>query len=106
MKRDLLRSEEIRHRGQINRLPLLRHHDSATTLAQPLVGIGHNGNLADGGMLVEKRLDLHDRNILAAANDHVLRPAGDPDVALIIDLGEVAGVEPSLGIRIVQMGAA
>ena len=58
------------------------------------------------GMLVEKCLDLDDGNVFAAANDHVLRPAGDPDVALIIDLGEVAGVEPSLGIRIVQLRAA
>ena len=55
------------------------------------------------GMLVEKRLDLDDGNVLAAANDHVLRPAGDPDVAPIIDLGQVAGVEPALGIGVVQM---
>ena len=59
-----------------------------------------------GGMLVEKCLDLDDGNVFAAANDHVLRPAGDPDVAPIIDLGEVAGVEPSLGICVVQMRPA
>jgi hypothetical protein len=59
--------------------------------------------VADGGMLVEKRLDLHDRNIFTAADDHVFRPAGDPDVAPIIDLGEVAGVEPPLPICVVQM---
>src|SRR6266849_8471703 len=59
LKRNLLRLEEIRHGGQVDRLPLLRHYDSATALAQPLVGIGHDGNLADSWMLIEKWLDLH-----------------------------------------------
>ena len=45
-------------------------------------------------MLVEDVLDVGDRDVLSAADDHVLRTAGDVEVAVLVDDGEVTGVEP------------
>ena len=45
-------------------------------------------------------LDLDRRDVLAAADDDVLRAILDQDVALIVDHGHVAGVEPAVADRL------
>ena len=50
-------------------------------------------------MFEQQVLDLDDRHVLAAADDDVLDAAVDADVALIVDVGEIAGVEPTLGVE-------
>ena len=56
-------------------------------------------------MAIEQVLDLDHRDVLAAADDHVLAAAGDADIALRVDAGQVAGVEPVVGIGAVQVRA-
>ena len=51
-------------------------------------------------MLEQRRLDLHAVNVLAAADHHVLGPVDDVDEALVVDTGDVAGVQPAAGERL------
>src|SRR4051794_15438512 len=55
-------------------------------------------------MLVQQGLNLHDGDVLASTDDDVLRPAGDPDVSIRINAGQVASVEPALAVNAVQFG--
>ena len=48
------------------------------------------------GWLVEHRLDLAGRDVLAAADDQVLLAAGDEQVAVLVQVADVAGVQPAV----------
>ncbi len=84
--------------------PFLQHHHGAGPLAEPRVGIGDDRHLGDGRMAVEQRLDLDDGDVLAAADDDVLGPAGDAHIARLVEPGEIAGIEPPLRIGGVPFG--
>ena len=51
----------------------------------------------DVGVLEDRRLDLDRVDVLAAADDHVLRAVDDVDEAVLVDARDVAGVQPALG---------
>ena len=51
-------------------------------------------------MLVERSFDLGGVHVLAAANDDVLEPVDDVEVAIVVEAAEVAGVEPAVGERL------
>ena len=55
-----------------------------------------DGGLLHRGMAQQRRLDLDRRDVLAAADDHVLEPVADLDVAVGMDDRGVAGVEPAV----------
>src|SRR5205823_4986227 len=38
-------------------------------------------------------------NVAAAADDHILLAAGDPQIARLVDLSEIAGHKPSCGVE-------
>ena len=48
----------------------------------------------DVGVLEERGLDLDGVDVLAAADDDVLRAVDDVDVALVVDARDVPGVQP------------
>src|SRR3970282_2313467 len=62
-----------------------------------------NGRLVHRRVLLQHRLDLPRRDVLAAADDQVLRPAGDVDVAVVVHPADVAGVEPAAAHRLVSL---
>ena len=69
----------------------------AELLAVARIGQAEGLDVGDGGMRVEKLLDLAGINVLAAADDHVLQPPDDVAVALRVDGREIAGMhEPGL----------
>ena len=49
-------------------------------------------------MLVEQFLDLARGDVLAAADDDLLQPPGDAEVAVGLAQGDVAGVQPTVGV--------
>ena len=53
--------------------------------------------LGDAGHLVDAALDLGRVDVVAAADDQVLAAADDRDVAAVVDLADVAGLEPAVG---------
>ncbi len=74
--RDLLGLQELDHRRRSRCVwPGLGHDHRAGALAQPLVRVGHDGHLGHRRVPVQQRLDLDHRDVLAAADDHVLAAA-------------------------------
>ncbi len=69
-------------------------------LAPALVGQPEDGHLADGRVAHEDLLDLDRVDVLAAGDDHVLLAVDERDVAVLVDLAEVAGVEPAAAERL------
>ena len=47
------------------------------------------------GVVVERLLDLPRVDVVAAADDHVLHAVDDEEVAVLVAVAEVAGVEPA-----------
>ena len=64
-------------------------------LAPFLVGDRHDGDFGDGGVIGQRLLHFDRRDVLAARDDDVLHAVAQFDVAIGMDHGEVAGVEPA-----------
>ena len=67
-------------------------------LAVALVGDADDLHVLDVGVGEQELLDLPRVHVLAAADDHVLDPPDDVDVAVVVHHGEVAGVHPPVGV--------
>src|SRR6266481_3228653 len=91
------------HSGQIDRAPGPRNDERAAALAEPRVRKADHGDRGHRGMLVEQVLDLDDRYVFPAPDQNVLYPARNADVAVIVRVGEIAGIEPSLAIESLQL---
>ena len=76
-----------------------RHDDRADALAHHPFLDPDDGDVGDGGVLVEHRLHLHAVDVLAAADHDVLQPVDDVQEPLGVDVADVAGVEPSVAER-------
>src|ERR1700730_4338828 len=87
------------HSGQITRAPGPRNDERAAALAEPRVRKADHGDRGNRGMLVEQVLDLDDRYVFPAPDQNVLYPTRNADVAVIVRVGEIAGIEPSLAIE-------
>ncbi len=59
------------------------------------MGNADDGDLRDGGVSRDRVLDLDGVHILAAGNDHVVEAVDKVDVAVGIDVADVAGVIPA-----------
>src|SRR3954447_18160397 len=68
----------------------------------PQLGVRHaeHGGLGHRGMLVEDLLDLARVDVVAAADDQLLLAVDDEEVAVLVDLGHVATVEPAVLDRV------
>ena len=78
--------------------PAVRLHDRGDLLAPRRSGTPSTATSATGGMGEQHVLDLARVDVLAAADDHVLEPAVDAQVAALVHGAEVAGVQPALGV--------
>src|SRR5262249_58336310 len=54
----------------------------------------------DRGMQRQAAFDLHRRDVLAAADDHVVDAAGDEEIAVAVEISGVAGEIPALAQRL------
>ncbi len=61
------------------------------------MGHGNRHSLSHGGMAVEGVLDLLGGDVLAAADDQILLPAGDEDGGLGTDEADIAHPEEAVG---------
>src|SRR5580700_5079501 len=73
-----------------------RDHPRHQLLAVALVGHADYLDVGDVWMGVEELLDLARVDVLTAADHHVLDPADDADVTVLVHRREVAGVHPAL----------
>src|SRR3954454_14535718 len=88
--------DEVAHVVLAGVLTVLEHDRGADLLAHLLVGHRDHGGLGHGGVLVEDLLDLARIDVVAAADDHVLLAVDDEEVAVLVDAGHVARVEPAV----------
>ena len=74
----------------------LEHHVRVHHLA-PL-GVRHSDHTGfrHGGMLRERGFHLQRRNVAAAANDHILLPAHEPEVPVFVVPAEIARLDPAV----------
>ena len=70
------------------------YDDGSSDLSPAVVGDADDGRLGHGRVLEEAVLDLDGRDVLAAADDHVLLAVDDGQVPLGVQRPAVAGVEP------------
>ncbi|TVU48510.1 hypothetical protein EJB05_08148, partial [Eragrostis curvula] len=83
--------------------------EGARRLAPARVRHGDDGGVADGRVAEEHLLHLLAADVLPAADDHVLGPVLDLDVAVGVDHADVAGEEPAalegglVGLRVLEV---
>src|SRR5438105_15367147 len=85
--------DELGFRGTRARL---QHHVGVGRLSPLLVRQADDRRLLYRGVAQQDPLDLQARDVLAAADDHVLDPITYLDVPIRVQYGRVAGVEPSV----------
>ena len=95
---NLFRGEVAAEPVELERATGAQRHEGARAFLEPRIGHRHERGVGDHRDAVERGLDLDDRDVLAAADDHVLAAAADADVALGVHAREVAGVEPAVGV--------
>ena len=74
------------------------HDDGHHFLAEVGVRNAEHDGLVHAGNRHQRALDGGRRDVLAAADDHVLAAPGDPQVALVVQAAEIAGVQPAFGV--------
>src|SRR5262249_22138436 len=78
--------------------------EGGNDLAPALVRDPDHGHLGDCGMQRQATFDLDRRDVLAAADDHVVDAAGDEEIAITVQIAGIAGEIPALaqglGVRV------
>ncbi len=78
----------------------LAQHDKGNDRLTPfLIGCAHDGRLTDGGVLHEDVLDLGWCDVLAAADNGVVRAPFDKQELRAVEVGTVSGREPAVLIE-------
>src|SRR5207249_160797 len=78
---------------------IAQHDGRAHLLAQRGVRDRERGSFRDREVGEQRLFDLARRNLLAAAVDDLLEPAGDREVAVVVEHTLVAGAEPAVAER-------
>ncbi len=71
-------------------------HERGHRLSPPAILAAGDGNLGDGGMLQQGRFDAIRADVLAAADDQVVAAALHPEVPVVVEAAEIAGVKPAV----------
>ncbi len=78
------------------------HHKGTGAFAESCVWIADDSDSRDLRMLEKQSFHLDDRNFFAATDNNVLGATGNSDIALCIHAGEIAGIEPAIGVGVVE----
>lgn len=60
------------------------------------VGETDDADGGDGGVVEEEALDLGRINILATSNDNIATSLDEPEITILIEIADVAGVETAI----------
>src|SRR5690606_13686946 len=83
-----------------------QHDHGVNAFAEVVVGYADDRAGLDGRVLCDDLLDLDAVDVLSPADDHVLDPVDDVDVAVIVHVAAVAGVHPAVPDRGAALPAA
>ena len=78
-------------------MPFAQHDGRGDILAELRMRHGEGDDLGDGRMVHQHVVHLERRDLFAAAVDDLLQPAGDAQIAVLVEHALVAGVEPAMG---------
>ena len=84
-------------------MPLAEHDEGLDDLTAIRVGHADDGALGHRRMLEERALDLERPDAVGGGEDHVVRAADEPEVALLVADGTVAGHVPAVAERRVRV---
>ncbi len=85
--------------GELRRVRRVgRDGEDAADLAEHRIREPDHGDLGDRRVLGQHRLHLGGVHVVPAADVHLLEPADDAQVAVLVDRAEVAGVQPAVGV--------
>ncbi len=73
-----------------------QHDESLDDLGSFRVGFSDHGNFRNGGMLHEHVLDLKRSDAVRRAGNHVIASGNEPEVAIRVRIGTIAGEVPPL----------
>ena len=73
------------------RIAAAQRDEAADALALDLVGPADHGRLGDLGMMHQGAFDFHRAQAMAGDVQHVVHPAHDPEVAVLVAAGAVGG---------------
>ena len=82
------------------RLGRVADHDREHPLAPAVVGRADHRHLVDARVAREHVFDFERMDVLAAGHDHVVEPAVDPEIAVVIEVAGVACVVPPVPNRL------
>ncbi len=88
-----LPSRKARSSSSASCSPFFSMDDRDRHFAEPLVGRAEHRRFGDRGAGVAFRLDLGRRDILAAADDDVLLAVDDEQIAVLVEIADVAGAD-------------
>ncbi len=74
----------------------LELHVGHRQLADVRIRLAHHGRELDGRVLVEDLLDRRGIDVVAAPDDQVLGPPGEPEIAVCVESPEITRVDPAL----------
>ena len=75
-----------------------RHDERFGHLAGFLVGERDHGRVGDRRVREQERLQFGGGDLVALVLDQLLDPVDDPQRAVLLDAGDVAGVQPAVGV--------
>ena len=79
--------------------PVPQHGERDNILADIAIGNPDRGSLQNGWMRLQNFIDLLGRDVHSALDDQFLRAADDKDVPVLVPVGEVAGMQPPVGVE-------
>ena len=77
----------------------LAHDEGLGQLASHIVGNADDGDICDGFVLNQQGLELGGRHLKALDLDELFEPVHDVGVAVGVDAGDVASVQPAVGVN-------
>ncbi len=80
--------------------PFLKHHKHLDGFTAGWMGDADSGRFLHLGVFVKDLLDVPGVDVVTARDDHVLFAVDDVKIALFVHFGDVAGVEPAVGVRV------
>ena len=80
--------------------PGFEHDERDHFLAHARVRLADDGGLCHGWVTEKDLLDLARIDVVAAADHQVLLAVDDEQIAVLVDISQVAGVEPATGERL------
>ena len=93
---DLLGDEALGCRSAVASCPGLSTTYADGDLARLVVGQPDHGGVGDCGVGEQQRLELGRRHLEALVLDELLEPVDDEEVAVGVDVADVAGVQPAV----------